>query len=448
MERCLKGGLVAFIFLLLAVPTPALGDSKALSKKWSEALKEKKGEWGWLGTWLITDRCANKGFRNCPHLGTILKGGAKKWPADFISDSLKLNSSNAGSQVCVDAWGCDLLDPALEMVAAAHRPDGKKILEDFLTQHEKLWREGTFKNWRPMFIRLVGWYGDPSLAPLIVKMAQQKTGLNSDVLSVAAGTWILGQWGNKELLPQCQEIFKSSSSKSEFRQAREECINYFIEFGDKTVLANLKQFQPTKIRTKLALAALGDKSRADEWKEDIKKNKSPTHTRRIEATTALAALGDKNATKAALAGLSSGDSQLMDGYAKLLVPVRKTKYGKKALKALKKGLKKIKLTDERSARAIAFGATYLLRAGDKSALPLVKKVFASPKKNFRSQMASCLAGTAGNTPIVGPSSGLNGGVPVAGIGKILQEAYDNEKDLKTRANIGLAWVMLQAVKGK
>ena len=449
MVICSRFVLVGFLALsMLAGPLARADESKALTEKWREALKEKKGKWGWLGQWLIVDRCAKKGLKNCPHFGTVLKGGPKEWPTEYITDSLKVNSSKSASQVCVDAWGCDLLDPSLEMVAAAHRPDGKEILEGFFTKHEEAWRTGTFKDWRPMFIRLIGWYGDKSLAPLIVKMAKHKAGLNSDVLSVAAATWILAKWGNKELLPECQEIFNSSSSKSEFRQAREDCINYFIEFGDKTVLGKLKQFQATGIRTKLAIAALGDKSLAADWKEDVKKHKSPTHARSIQATTALAALGDAKATKAALAGLASGNSELVEGYAILLEAVRKTGYGKKAVKALKKGLKKVKLTDLRSARALAFGATYLLRAGDKSALPFVKLVFASDKKDFRGQMASCLAGNARNTPIVGPNSGLNGGVPVAGMGKILQAAYENESDPKNRANIGLAWVMLRAVSGK
>jgi hypothetical protein len=447
MSGALRMSVVVAISLVLLGPTPARGDQDDLTKKWHEALSEKKGDWGWLGQWLVTDRCAKKGFRYCPHLGAVISGEVKKWPADFIADALKLNGTKEASQVCIKAWGCDLLDPALEMVAAGHRPDGKEILEGFLTRHEELWRKGAFNNWRPMFIRLVGWYGDKSLAPLISKMAKHKAGLNSDYLSVAAASWILGQWGNKDVLPECQEIFKSSSSKSEAREAREACINYFIEFDDKSIIDKLKKFQSNKIRTKLALAALGDKSRADELKEDIKKHKE-THARRIEATTAMAALGDKKATKAALAGLSSGKSPLVEGYAKLLVPVRKTKYGKKALKALKKGLKKVKLTDLRSARAIAFGATYLLRAGDKSALPLVKKLFASDKKDFRQQMASCLAGSARNTPIVGPTSGLAGGVSVDGIGKILKKAYADESDAKVRAQIGLAWVMLPAVGGK
>lgn len=435
------------VALVLAVSSPAQADKK-LTDKWRQALKEKKGNWGWIGTWLITDRCAKKGFRSCPHFGKVIGGKIKKWPADFISDALKLNSSNAGSQVCVDAWGCDLLDPALEMVAAAHRPDGKKILSGFLTKHEKLWTKGTFRDWRPMFVRLIGWYGDRSLAPLIVKMAKVKTGLNSDYITLAASSWILSRWGNKDLLGECKAVWNSSSRKREANVAREACINYFLEFGDTSMLAKIKQYQPNNIRTKLVRAVMGDKSMTADWKDQIKRHKKPTHTKRIEATTALAALGDRKATKAALAGLKSGEAQVVEGYAKLLLTVRGTKYGKKAVKALKKGLKKVTLKDERSARALAFGAAYLLRNGEKSALGLVKKVFASDKKAFRRQMAKCLAGSARNAPIIGPDSGLFGGVPVAGIGKILAKAYENEADAGTRGDIGVAWVMLNAVGGK
>lgn len=443
-----RGIIFSGLALLMLLPAaPARADGKDLTKKWAQALKKKEGKWGWLGKWLIVDRCANKGFRSCPHFGTVIKG-VKEWPADYIKDSLQLNSSKSASQVCVEAWGCDLLDPSLEMVAAAHRPDGKKILNDFFTGSEEQWRKGTFRGWRPMFIRLLGWYGDRELAPLIIKMAKQKTGLNSDYASISAATWILARWGKNDMLPECQAVFNSSVRKSEARQTREDCINYFIEFGDKTVIEKIRRFQPNNLRTKLALAALGDKALTDKWKEAIKKHKKPTHAKRIEATTALAALGDKKAKKAALAGLASGKTEEMAGYARLLSVVRKTKYGAAAVKALKKGIKKVKLTDLRSAQALSFGAAYLLRNGDKSALPRVTEVLASGNKEFRKQMASCLAGDAKNTPLVGPTSGLNGGVPVAAIAAILQKAYENESDPGTRGEIGLAWVMLKAAGAK
>lgn len=421
-----------------------------LTAKWNDALSEKKGDSAWLGSWLVSDRCAKKGFANCAHLGTLVSGKVPKWPTDFIEDVLTVDEAdNALSSVCIRAWGCDLIPAALEMTAASHRAEGKAVLEGFLRKNEKGWKDGSFKNWRPMFVRLIGWYGDRSLAPLVVDLAKHKTGLNSDYSTVAAAAWLLGQWGDKSLLDDCKSVFQGDVIRNgDAEEARDACINYYVEFGDKSMNTIFRRYKPNSTRWRMVLAALGDDSKKADWKKEVKALKSPTHGTRIELISALAALGDKSATKEALKGLKSNDGQLLEGYAKLLWPLRHTAYGKAAAKTLKKSLKKAKATDGRSGRGMAFAAAYLLKMGNKEGLSTAKQLLMHDNSSYRHDMASCLAFSIRNVPIIGPDSGLAGGVSVPGVGPLLAEAYGAESDRKTRRAMGTAWVMLKAAGTK
>lgn len=331
------------------------------------------------------------------------------------------------------------------MLAAGHQPENKALIEGFLTKHKKAWQTGSFKNWRPMFVRIIGWYGDRSLAPLVVELAKHKTGLNSDYSTVAAASWLLSQWGDKSLLDDCKAVFQGDViNNRDAEGARDACMNYYVEFGDKSLNAIFRRYKPNSTRWRMVLAALGEDSKKAEWAAEAKRLTSPTHGTRIELISALAALGDKKATKEALKGLKSGDGQLLEGYAKLLWPLRHTKYGKEAVKVLKKSLKKAKATDGRSGRGMAFAAAYLLKLGNKEGLPVAKKLLMHDTSSYRKDMAISLAFAARNAPVIGPESGLAGGSSVSGLGALLAQAYAAESDRTVRRYMGVAWVMQKA----
>lgn len=437
------------VTMSIALGSDARADkSEDLSAKWSEALSDNTGDSGWLGKWLVSDRCGKKGFAACSHFGTLIDNKVPKWPSEFIADVLTIDPKRSDSLVCIRSWGCDLVPAALEMLAAGHQPKNKAIIEDFLTKHKKSWQEGAFKNWRPMFVRIIGWYGDRSMAPLVVELAKHKTGLNSDYSTVAAAAWLLSQWGDKSLMDDCKAVFQGDViNNRDAEPARDACMNYYIEFGDKSLNAIFRRYKPNNTRWRMVLAALGDTTKKADWAAEAKRLTSPTHGTRIELISALAALGDKKATKEALKGLKSGDGQLLEGYAKLLWPLRHTKYGKAAAKELKKSLKKAKATDGRSGRGMAFAAAYLLKLGHKEGLPVAKQLLMHDSSGYRKDMAMALAFAIRNTPVIGPESGLAGGVPVQGLGAIFSEAYPAESDRTVRRYMGVAWVMQKAAGG-
>lgn len=434
---------------------PAAHADPALSKKWSESLDKGAGPHGWLRTWIVTERCSSSGLVGCGRLGDVLSGSMPSWPMDYFADSLKVEMgqgryAGAQSAVCVDAFGCELLDMTLEILAASGKPEAGPLLLGWL-KDEAHWKTGPMAPWRGMFIRLLAWWGDRAQAPLVAAMASD---IPDDVagrpLILGAGAWVLGQWGDKSLLPQCERLWKGEIRGDGVEDGQRACAFYALRLGDRSHDKYLAAFGGNSFINALFRAVTGDKSQLDEWrKEAAALKKAPDNSRAATFAVAAAIVGDRAAAADVAAVVKSCNPGGVRTIAGLSAVASFHPWAATTRKALTPCMAKLGDKDI-GGRALAHVAYALLRAGDVAGLPAMGKALGSSDTDVVQEAVQLLSGEWGTNEIAGHSKGLNGGVPVKGVGKLLSQlvgkaSFSDNKRLR-QATLS-AWVMQRAAGG-
>ncbi len=435
---------------LTSLAAPAVHAADDVTTRWAETLGEGKGPFGYLAAWMTEDDCKS-GFRGCKRFAELRKG-VKPWPADFVKDVLTNVTVGEGmsttggfeSRVCIPNSTCRLVFPALEMIAIAQRPEDKAVFAGFLG-NTKQWKEHLGSS-RPKLVRLIGWYGDKSLAPLVKEYAEAALSGDDDNATIAAAAWLFTQWNDKSLVSRCASVFSPDAPEDNRDLARDACAAYLVRMGDKSVAGKLKR-NPTSREslTAIAQAAMGDSSDKADWQKKVKETKDIGNPDRVKFSSALAVLGDAGAQKDVATGLSGANVDAAFEYGLVLQALSLTSFAPKALEAAKRGVAKLG-NKEKAGRAKAMLVAALLRSGDASVLKEVKGLLAG-EEDVRQQMARALAGNLRGGALIGPDGGEFGGAPVAGLGAVLAEAWSNESDGGIRGDIGMAWVMLKGAGG-
>ena len=453
LGTCLAASLAAFTMTLALVPQSASADP-ALSAKWKASLQEKSGEHAWLGKWILDDRCQKNGLAACGHLGDAVAGAMPTWPATFFADALTVEwgmgkgKKTPQSAVCIDAFGCDLIVPALEILAASRKPASEALLFGWLADAAH-WKDYPFSGWRGMYLRLIAWWGDRSKADLVAKMAAHVDGQsNHNAGVVANGAWLLSTWGDKALLPACTTVWKGELRGDGVDQAKDACALYALRVGDAGIKAHLDNYGSGFANT-LVRAAVGDKSKVADWTKEIAPlDRSPDHERAAVYAAALAAVGDKAGTKAADKAIKTCKPGAIRAFSRALTVLEKTRWAVGARKQIANCLGKQKGDADLEGLALAVGAYVLLRSGDAKALPLMGRALASGDADTRREAGNCLTGRWGGMPISGPSNGLNGGVAIKGLGALLVAAAAKESDSHIKTDFHVALVMQKSAGGE
>ena len=437
------------LLMLTAFAAGPAGAEEALTKKWKASLEDKSGEHGWLGKWIIDESCSKNGLAGCGHLPDVLDGKLATWPQDYFQDSLKVamgqgRNSGAQSAVCIAAFGCDLIDLTLEILAASGKPEAGKLLLPWLAD-EAHWKGGAMGSWRGLYVRVLGWWGDKAQASLVTAMASHiDTEIPGNPGVVAAAAWLLSTWGDKSLLPTCKRIWKDEIRGDGLDDAKRACAFYAIGLGDLSDKAAIAEFGGTSTLNVVLRALVGDKSKLASWKgEAAPLAKQPDNSRAIIHAAGMAALGDKAANGQLMKGLKSCKAEVVRNTAKMITLLGSTRFGADGRKALGQCIGKLGDQDIEG-RALAQASYALLRAGDASAMAAMAKVLASSDTDVIDEASDLLVGNWGSLDVHGHSKGLAGGVPVKGLGKAIKVALGKELRNGTRKNLEIAWAMQRA----
>ncbi len=443
--------VVACLALVLGVGRPAAADD-ALSAKWKPALDDFKGEHGWLGKWMVTESCANNGLAGCGRLADVLAGKTPTWPQDYLADSLKVEqgmgrNSGAQSAVCIPAFGCDLLDFTLEMLAASGKPEAGKLLLPWLAD-EAHWKSGPMVPWRGMFIRLLGWWGDKAQAPLVAQMAGLKSEENlTPAVPISAAAYLLAIWKDKSLLATCSSVWAGEVRGDALEDAKRGCAFYAIGLGELADKAKIAEFGGTSALNVALRALVGDGSQQAQWKKEAEPlKKQPDNSRAVSYAAGLAALGDKAAAAALLGNIKTCKANAVHPTAKIVMVLQPSKFAAEARRSLAGCLSKLGDSDIEG-RALAQSAYALLRAGDASAAPAMIKALSSADKDVVAEAADLLSGEWGSVGVSGHSSGANGGVPAKGIGAAIAAALQRDLPKGVKVSLQKAWAMQRAHGG-
>jgi hypothetical protein len=444
MNLTVTARLAACVAILLLFTLPAVSFAED-HPGWAEATSGN-GDYGYLRKWFFEDGCPGKGFTACKDFKAALTIG-DKFPTPLVTDALVFGGDNLSSKSCIPAWGCATMIPSLELIGMRGSPDDKALLDGFFANAE-LWESNHARTRRAVLVRILGWYGDKTFAPVIKSMVEFEPGLEFSNVALASAAALFEQWGDNSLIETCQATFDPSIDSPAIQDARSACAHYLLKFGDKTVAGKLKRAKPgSDAYTAVLLGGMGDSSNKAEWQTTVKDFAgSPDRTERAAALAALALLGDAKAEKEYLALLTGKNPDAAFEHAQILSILQGTPLAKKAAAAVKKVVGKLDAKDK-IGRTRAMMVAFLLRSGDASVLPDAVALFASDDTDVRGQLAGALAGTLRGGPFVGPSNGIYGGAPVAGLGKVLDEAWGNESDLSVKTSIAQAWVMLRSVGG-
>ncbi len=439
---------VALLVGTIVAAGPASAE-EALSKKWKASLEDKSGEHGWLGKWIIDDSCSKNGLAGCGHLSDVLGGKLASWPQDYFADSLKVamgqgRNSGAQSAVCIAAFGCDLIDLTLEILAASGKPEAGRLLLPWLAD-EAHWKGGAMGSWRGLYVRVLGWWGDKAQAGLVTAMASH---IDNDIPGnpsvVAAAAWLLSTWGDKSLLPTCKRIWKDEIKGDGLDDAKRACAFYAIGQGDLSDREAIASFDGTSTLNLVLRVLVGDKSQLASWKSEAAPlAKQPDNGRAIVYAAGMAALGDKGANGLLQKGLKSCKPEVVRETMKMVTLLGSTRFGAEGRKSVAGCLGKFGDKDIEG-RALAQASYALLRAGDASAMASMSKVLASSDGDVLDEASDLLVGNWGSLGVHGHSKGLAGGVPVKGLGKAIAVALGKDLGNGTRKNLEIAWAMQRA----
>lgn len=416
---------------------------------WREAF-DGKGEYGYLSTWFVGNHkiAGEDGVVGSKYFKEAILG-TQKLPLELIQAGLDVpdKAKSLYSTACLGNWSCKFVTPSFEMLVLRRDPAHKAIIEGFFAKDSN-WQQAGY-SWRGFLIRMVGWYNDKSLAPLVVKMAtfEPDSEYTNDALTSAAS--LLGTWNDKSLIEPCQAAFEVERNDARaIEPARQACAWYLTRMGDKAVGGKLKRARMgSDYVATLAAAAMGNTDAKADWQKAAKEFAgSPDRTDHAVALVALALSGDGKAEKQVVGLLGGKNPDAAWEHATLLANYADTPVGKRVLAAVKKAVYALP-TKEKAGRVQAVVAAHLARMGDAGAVPAIKKLFASDDESVREYLARTLAtGTAG-VVLKLPGNGLAGGASAAGLVAVLQEAFGNEGNKAIRANIARAWAMAAPAGG-
>lgn len=445
LARHLLTVAAAVVALCSVPPTPAYADHPG----WHEAL-DGKGEFGYLGDWLMGDHkivgssgiVASKFFKDA-----IL--GTKKLPLELIKAALVLpaDADRLSSAACVDAWGCNLVTPSMEMLVLRRDPAHKPIVEGFYAK-EALWQGAGF-SWRGFLIRVLGWYNDKSFVPTIVKMATHKPDSEYTMDAIQSAAGLLGVWNDKSLVEPCAAVFDTDLNEvSAVQPARQACAWYLVKMGDKSVAGKLKRAtMGSDWASTVFAAAMGNADDKADWQKTAKDFAgSPDRTDHAAAVVALALTGDAKSEKLIISLLSPKNVDAAWEHATLLPLYADTAVGKRVLAATKKAVFGMPVKDK-AGKVKAVVAAMAARGGDAAAVPEIKKLFASDDEGVREVLAKTLGTGSPAVVLVLPPNGLAGGAGVAGLAEVLKEAFSAETNRSARSDIARAWAMVVPAGG-
>ena len=436
-------GLVALSAAVGSVPVAAHAEEHA---GWTAAL-EAKGPFAYLRDWYFNDDNIGRGVVNSRYFRDIM-AGSKPFALPLYQDALHLgdDENTLKSTACVPAWGCDNLTPTLETLALHRQAATTAMVTQFIDDAPVYQKNGTTQ--RALLIRVLGWTGDKSVVPLVLKIAAYDSGeFTNDAIEAAAG--LLGLWRDKSLVPTCQAAFSPDrNDEYQIDRVRTTCVWYLQRVADQTTGRKIARAHTgSQGLDSVAAATLGDFSDKAQWqataKELAKIGGNPDY---VKALIGLALAGDKAAEKRIVDALTGSDDDAQRTQALHLQAYVETELGKRVLSASKRAIGKLPVVGflgQTKALLVAMAA----RQGDATMVKEIKALFGSNDDEVRRVLAMALGigNYAGILEL--PRSGIAGGAPLPGLMAVLAAAHVEESDKVIRGFIARAWAMTLVAGG-